>query len=89
MRVRAILDAMDGRGAWVEEGSIGKADRLVSVLAGKDLVVTLGGKPLPMKENQTLEVFLGPEPPRQRVIRTRTFADNLGALAAYLSTEKK
>ena len=33
--VRAAIDAMDARGAWVEEGTIGKANRLVSVLAGK------------------------------------------------------
>jgi hypothetical protein len=76
---------MDARGAWVEDGAIGKADRLVSVLAGRDLVVTLGGKPLTMKENETLEVFSGPEPPKQRIIRSRTFADNIGVLSAYLS----
>ena len=62
-RVGAIVaPAMDSRGAWVEEGAIGKANRLVSVLAGRDLVVTLGGKTLPLKENDTLEVFAGPEP---------------------------
>ena len=84
-RVRAILDAMDARGAWTEEGTIGKANRLVSVFAGKDLVVTLAGKPLTMKENDTLEVFAGADPPKQRIIRTRTFVANVGALGAYLS----
>jgi PelA/Pel-15E family pectate lyase len=83
-RVRAIVEAMDPRGAWLEEGAIGKANRLVSVLAGRDLVVTLGGKTLPVKENETLEVFSGSDPPKQRIIRTRTFADNIGALSAYL-----
>jgi len=86
-RVRAILDAMDARGAWTEEGTIGKPNRLVSVFAGKDLVVTLTGKPLTMKENDTLEVFAGAEPPKQRVIRTRTFVANVGALGAYLARE--
>lgn len=86
-RVRAILDAMDARGAWTEEGSIGKANRLVSVFAGKDLVVTLGGKPLTMKENETLEVFAGPDPPKQRVIRTRTFVEHISTLAAYLAAQ--
>jgi hypothetical protein len=43
-RVRAAIDAMDARGAWIEEGAIGKSNRLVSVFAGGDLVVTLGGK---------------------------------------------
>jgi hypothetical protein len=84
-RVRSVLAAMDSRGAWVESGTIGKADRIVSVLAGKDLVVTLGGRTLPLKENETLEVFSGPEPPRQRIIRSRTFAENVGVLTAYLA----
>jgi hypothetical protein len=85
-RVRAAIDAMDARGAWVEDGAIGKANRLVSVFAGSDLVVTLGGKPLTVKENDTLEVFAGPEPPRQRIIRSRTFAENIGLLSAYLAS---
>jgi hypothetical protein len=84
-RVRAVIDAMDPRGAWVEEGTIGKANRLVSVFAAGDLVVTLAGKALPMKENDTLEVFAGPEPPKQRIIRSRTFAENIGVLTAYLA----
>ena len=84
-RVRAAIDALDARGAWVEEGAIGKSDRLVSVFAGRDLVVMLGGKPLTVKENDTLEVFAGPEAPRQRIIRSSTFAENVGLLSAYLA----
>jgi len=84
-RVRAAIDAMDPRGAWVEEGSIGKASRLVSVFAAKEMVVTLAGKVLPMMENDTLEVFAGAEPPNQRIIRSRTFVENIGALSAYLA----
>jgi PelA/Pel-15E family pectate lyase len=86
-RVRAAIDAMDSRGAWVEEGSIGKASRLVSVFAAKEMVVTLAGKVLPMKENDTLEVFMGSEPPNQRIIRSRTFVENIGALSAYLARQ--
>ena len=85
-RVRAVIDAMDPRGAWVEDGTIGKANRLVSVFAARDMVVTLGGKTLAMNENDTLEVFAGGEPPKQRIIRTRTFAENVGALSAYLAS---
>jgi hypothetical protein len=88
-RVRAIVEAMDPRGAWLEEGAIGKASRLVSIVAGRDLVVTLGGRTLPMKENETLEVFSGAEPPKQRIIRTRTFADHVGVLSAYLSRRQR
>ena len=84
-RVRVIIDAMDARGAWVEDGRIGKANRLVSVFAAKDLVVTLGGKVLPMTENDTLEVFAGADPPSERIIRTRTFVENIAALSHYLT----
>ncbi len=84
-RVRALIDAMDPRGAWVEEGSIGKANRLVSIFAAREMVVTLAGKTLPMHENDTLEVFAGADSPRQRSIRSRTFAENIGALSAYLA----
>jgi len=84
-RVRRVIDTMDPRGAWVEAGTIGRADRLVSVFAAKELVVTLSGKPLPMKENDTLEVFAGPEPPKQRIIRSRTFAENIAVLSGYLA----
>jgi hypothetical protein len=84
-RVRQVIDAMDPRGVWVEEGTIGRANRLVSVFAAKDMVVTLSGKPLPMKENDTLEVFGGAEPPKQRIIRSRTFTENIGVLSAYLA----
>ena len=79
---------LDARGAWVEEGAIGKSNRLVSVLAGRDLVVMLGGKPLTMKENETLEVFAGPEAPRQRIIRSSTFAQNVGLLSGYLAARQ-
>jgi hypothetical protein len=84
-RVREIIGAMDPRGAWVEDGVIGKADRVVSVFAAKDMVVTVGGRTLPMKENDTLEVFAGPETPKGRIIRSRTFADHIAVLSAYLA----
>jgi PelA/Pel-15E family pectate lyase len=87
-RVRSVLDGMDARGAWVEDGTIGRADRLVSVFAGRDLVVRFGGQSLPVKENDTLEVFAGPEPPRERIIRSRTFADHVGVLSSYLAQHR-
>ncbi len=87
-RVRSILEDMDARGAWVEVGTIGRADRLVSVFAGRDLVVRFGGQTLPVKENDTLEVFAGPEPPRERIIQSRTFADHVGVLSSYLAAQR-
>jgi hypothetical protein len=87
-RVQAAVDAMDARGAWVEDGVIGKANRLVSVFAAGDLVVTVGGKTLPVKQNETIEVFAGTEPPRERIIRSRTFAENVSLLSAYLAARQ-
>ncbi len=84
-RVRRILSAMDPRGAWVEEGTIGKADRVVSLFAARDMVATLGGRAYPVKENQTLEVFQGPQPPRERILRSRAFIRNVGLLSEYLT----
>jgi hypothetical protein len=42
-----------------------------------------------MKENETLEVFSGTEPPRGRIIRSRTFAENAGVLSAYLARSRQ
>jgi hypothetical protein len=83
-RARKIIESMDARGAWLEEGSIGKANRLVSVFASQDMVVTLSGKSYPMKENDTLEVFVGSEPPKERIISSRTFAENIRTLGTYV-----
>jgi hypothetical protein len=84
-RVRTVIAAMDPRGAWVQEGTIGRADRLVSVFAGKDMVATVGGKTFTIKENDTLDVFNAVEAPKQRILRSRTFADNIGVLSEYLA----
>lgn len=84
-QVRAIISAMDPRGAWVEDGTIGKANRIVSVFAARDMVVTLGGKSYPMKENDTLNVFQGAASPKERILVSRTFAENVGVLIRYLS----
>jgi hypothetical protein len=88
-RVRAVIAAMDARGAWVEEGTIGKANRIVSVFAAGDMVMTLGGKTYTMKENDTLEVFQGGDPPKQQIIVSRTFARNIEILSAYLAHAAK
>lgn len=88
-QVQAILSSMDDRGAWVEDGRIGRADRLVSVFAAKDMVVTLGDQTLHLKENDTLQVFQGREEPKRRIIRTQTFANNIEILSSYLAGMKR
>lgn len=85
----AIIARMDERGAWVEDGRIGKSDRLVSVFAARDMVVTIGDRTLPLKENETLQVFQGTERPRERIIRSETFARNVEALCAFLEQARR
>jgi hypothetical protein len=80
--VAQLIDAMDDRGAWVEQGIIGKADKVISVFAAREMVLTINGKPTPIKENDQIELFQGERPPRTRIIRSSTFAENLEALAA-------
>jgi len=79
-----VIAKMDPRGAWVEEGNIGKADRIVNVFSARDMVVTIGDRVLPLKENETLQVFQGTERPRERIIRSETFARNVDVICAFL-----
>ena len=47
--------------------------------------LTLGGRVLPMNENDVLEVFPGNQPPATDIIRSATFARNVKTLSAYLA----
>jgi PelA/Pel-15E family pectate lyase len=87
--VGEIIAKMDARGAWVEEGNIGKADRVVSVFAARDMVLTIGDRVIPLKENETLDVFQGTGRPRGRIIRSETFARNVEALCAFLENASR
>jgi hypothetical protein len=82
--VSRIITSMDPRGAWLQPGVIGKADRLVSVFAAREMVLTINGKPMPIKENDNIVLFQGSQPPRTLIIRSDTFADNLEKLAAWV-----
>jgi PelA/Pel-15E family pectate lyase len=83
--VRRIIQAMDARGAWLQPGRIGKADRIVHVVAARPMVLTIDGKTIDIKENDTLDLFQGTVPPRTQIIRSSTFADNLEKLAAFVA----
>ena len=87
--VRQALSSLDERGAWLETGAVGKADRLIRVFAANGMVVTLGGRVLPMNENDVLEVFPGQQPPAADIIRSATFARNVETLSAYLAAAAK
>lgn len=82
--VSEVISALDSRGAWLEEGSIGKSGRVVSVLAAKPMVLKIGKQVIPIHENDTIDLFEGTDRPREQIIRSTTFTDNLEALMAAL-----
>lgn len=97
--VRQLIASMDERGAWTRMGVIGKADRLVFTYAAKDMVVRIGrgrsdgsagdnpqaeAQVIPIKENDTVEIYVGAQPPPERLISSADFARNLEHLAAAL-----
>ena len=101
---REVLGSMDARGAWLTEGSIGKADRLVFVYAARDMVLRVGrgrsdgsagggdrsrDQVIKLREDDTVEVFQGTEPPRERIVSSQVFARNLEALAEYYRASNK
>ena len=53
------------------------------------MVVKIGGRVMPLKENETLEVFQGTDRPRERIIRSSTFARNVETLCAWLAATKR
>ena len=100
---RRLIASLDERGAWTRMGTIGRADRLVIAYAAKDMVLRIGrGHPngsiadgansavqvIPLKENDTVEVFLGPQPPPEKVISSADFARNMALLGEYLAQLK-
>jgi len=96
---RRLMAEMDERGAWVRPGVIGRPNRLVFAYAARDMVLRIGrgrsdgsaaGEPearsqiIPLREDDTVEIFLGPQPLVERIIRSSDFARNLMRLAEYL-----
>ncbi|MBS1813206.1 MAG: hypothetical protein JST84_33890 [Acidobacteria bacterium] len=88
-RINRILSQRDERGAWVELGSIGRAGQVVSVFAAKDMTLKIGDRIIPVKENETVELYEGAERPRERIIRSTTFASNVEAMCAWLLVQSK
>jgi hypothetical protein len=84
-KVRAVILALDDRGAWVQQGNMGGPGLVISVRPAKDMVVVIGGKVMPLKEDEALEVYEGTSPLSQRVIHSGTFAANLRLLGDYLT----
>jgi PelA/Pel-15E family pectate lyase len=84
-----IIATLNEQGAWTQQGTIGKAEKIVSVFAPRPMVLTINGRPTPIAENDRIELFDGSIPPRQTVVSTATFARNLERLAASLLNAKR
>ena len=71
--------------------------------AAKDMVLRIGrgnadgsagdnlrsqGQVIPLKENDTVEIFLGPQAPPERIISSSDFARNLTRMGEYISSAK-
>jgi PelA/Pel-15E family pectate lyase len=97
---RQLIDSLDSRGAWTKMGVIGKADRLMFVYAARDMLLRVARGPsdgsaggrgmsraqvIPLKENDTVEIFMGAQPPPEKIITSADFARNLTALAEYVA----
>ena len=97
---RRLIDSMDERGAWTRMGVIGKADRLVFAYAAKDMVLRIsrgssdgsagsardsGAQTIPLKENDTVEIFVSAQPPLEKIISSADFARNLTRLGEYVA----
>jgi hypothetical protein len=81
-------------------GTIGKADRLVFAFAAKDMVLRVGRgrsdgsagdemqaktQVIPIRENDTIEVFAGKQPPVEKIVSSADFARNLTRLGDYVA----
>ena len=97
--VASLIAALDERGAWTKTGNIGRSNRLVFTYAAKDMVLRIGhgradgsagdgvqskAQTIQLNENDTVEIFAGPQPPPERIISSGDFARNLTALADYV-----
>jgi PelA/Pel-15E family pectate lyase len=102
--VKQLISSMDERGAWTKTGTIGRANRLVFTYAAKDMILRIGrgrsdgsagdgigsqAQIIKLKENDTVEIFAGEQPPPERIISSADFARNLMRLADYLRTARK
>ena len=92
------IQEMDERGSWTKTGTIGRDNRLVFTYAAKDMVLRIGrgrsdgsagdgvgagSQIIQLKENDTVEIFAGPQAPPEKIISSADFARNLILLADY------
>lgn len=95
---KRLIESLDPRGAWTKMGTIGRANRLLFAYAAGEMMLRIGrgradgsagdsqdarAQTIPLRENDTVELFLGPHPPPERIISSSDFARSLTSLAEY------
>jgi PelA/Pel-15E family pectate lyase len=92
--IASLIGSLDERGAWTKTGTIGRSNRLIFTYAAKDMVLRIGRGPgdgvdsksqtIQLRENDTVEIFAGPQPVPERMISSADFARNLMRMAEYV-----
>jgi PelA/Pel-15E family pectate lyase len=97
--VAALIQSLDERGAWTKTGNIGRSNRVMFTYAAKPMVLRIGrgradgsagdgldakAQTIQLNENDTVEIFAGPQPPPERIISSADFARNLVKMAEYV-----
>lgn len=96
--VSALISGLDERGAWTKTGNIGRSNRVMFTYAAKPMILRIGrgradgsagdrldskAQTIQLNENDTVEIFSGPQPPPERIISSADFARNLVRMAQY------
>lgn len=102
--VGKLISSLDERGAWTKTGTIGRSNRVVFAYAAKDMVLRIGrgradgsagdgidskAQIIQLKENDTVEIFSGPQAPPERIISSADFARNLTRMAEYVRQSRQ
>jgi PelA/Pel-15E family pectate lyase len=87
-QAQAAVASLTPRGAWVEEGSLGRTEQLAQVFAAEEMVATIGDRSYTINEDEYLRVYRGKIFPSETIISSNTFAKNVEALSAYLSANR-
>jgi hypothetical protein len=89
---------MDERRAWTKTGPSAGDNRLIFACAARDMVLRIGrgrsdgsagdgadsrAQVMQLKENDTVEIFAGPQTPPEQIISSADFARNLTLLGQY------
>ncbi len=83
--IRRILEALDSRGAWVQEGGISVDPTLLALTPGQRVVVQVGEQRIEVSPDTRIEVLQGSGNGSTGVIHSGVFCQNVRKLSEYLT----